>query len=198
MNKDRTDILAFLISALTSPFLILTFIPLFIIYNKTLPNDFWTLGIYFIIFVSVIPFLYVCIGVIFKKYSDIHLAIREQRFMPLVISNFSCLILIIVYQHLKAPLTVIALIITMVLCGTLYLIITNYWKISMHTGAFAGSVTSLGWLIERNYFYLLLLLPVIMWARIKRDRHNPAQGLLGAMLMILSTTLIYRIFGIIG
>lgn len=196
MNK-LLDTLAYGISGLSSPFIVALIIPISIIYMLAVTyTQFLLFGGLFILFVSVIPLLFIIWGVRRGIYSDVHLKNKEQRFMPFIFITISISFLAFVYFLLQAPPAIMGMTVALAMIGIIYLGVTKYWKISMHSGFLSGCITSLALLVNLKYFLLFLLMPFVIWARMHRGRHNLAQGVAGAALVCLSTYLILKIMRI--
>lgn len=201
LNKETCwkDKAAFLVSVLLSPFVI---IPIFILlitakYSANLNDFLLYLGVTFI-FSTLIPFLNVYIAVKKKKITDIHVAVREERVEPFVVAILSIAAGTFVLHLLGAPREVVILGMVMLLNGLIFFVITLYWKISMHSSILAGVLMSLMVLVSFRYVTGFLLFPILIWARMRRHRHNIYQGLAATMLAVLGTYALFRFFGLAG
>ena len=175
-----------LISAISSPFIVLSVFGLWVIaFYSSSSRDFLIFGSSFVILTVLAPFLYVLAGVKSGKLSDLHIAVREQRDKPFLVAIFGTLLLILAYSLERAPTQLLDLAIIMLINGIVFYFITRYWKISIHAAAFLGSVIIVGILIDKSWLYLSLLLPLIIWARIKRQKHDVGQALLAALVVAL-------------
>lgn len=193
MPQKIIDKLAYLISGLSSPYFLAIIFPLFIIHAIATPVTFLKLGVVFVTFIALFPLIFVWLGVKAGRYTDIHVAVKDQRGEPFIFATICAAALIFIFIWLKVPLPLIALSVAVFCNGVLYLIITRYWKISMHAASLAGSITSLAILVNLKYFWLLLLLPLVFWARLHRQRHDQYQALVGATLVSLVTYLILKV-----
>lgn len=62
------------------------------------------------------------------------------------------------------------------------MLITLFWKISIHSWALTGAITAYAMLSGTTYiWWLLLTVPLVIWSRIYRERHDLWQGLAGAL-----------------
>jgi hypothetical protein len=92
--------------------------------------------------ISIAPLLFIWRGIRRGVYSDYHVSIREQRLITLVFGLSSITITFAVLLLLEASLVLIAaMTAVLVVCG-LSLLITSYWKISLHLVGVAGAVTA--------------------------------------------------------
>lgn len=72
----------------------------------------------------------------------------------------------------------------------LLFIIRDFWKISAHTFVYANTSTILT-LININFIISLVFLPLVIWSRIKLNRHTYSQVLIGTITGFLLPVLIY-------
>ncbi|EKD76513.1 MAG: PAP2 family protein [uncultured bacterium] len=66
-------------------------------------------------------------------------------------------------------------------------IITFYWKISVHLAANSFMIAIIMVLFGWQWWPLLLILPVVAWARVVRKKHTVAQTLAGSILPLAIT-----------
>jgi len=190
------DKMALGISAVLSPFVI---IPIFIfIICFAFSNGIRELLLYFsicIFFSTIVPLINVWIMMKMGKISDIHVAQLTQRKEPFVVGLSSIFIGTGILYMIKAPREIIILGIVMFINGLLFFIISLFWKISMHLSIMAGVTTSLMLLVNINYVAAFSLLPILMWARIHRKRHNFYQGVIAIFLAVLGLVVTFKLLG---
>ena len=82
----------------------------------------------------------------------------------------------------------------MVLTGVLS-VITLFWKVSFH-GAAIATVATTATLLGNIYLAwpLMLLIPVVCWARVRLNRHTPKQVVVGSLIGCLLGVLIAPVF----
>jgi hypothetical protein len=186
------DDLAKLISGITSPFLMVFVFGLWAVSASTKSlHDFVLFGGLCIFFVSLVPFFYILLQVKLGRITDIHVAVREQRTLPFIIATGGAVILSIVYHLLNAPQSLFALAIALVVSGIIFGCISGFWKISIHAAAYTGAVIIVSFIINTNLLWLLLMLPLIIWARLVRKRHSISQAIFASILnaICVATTL---------
>lgn len=187
--------LAKIISTISSPYLV---IPLFGIpvtaYNSGSAVGFLGWYVLFILLAIGVPLAYVVWGVKTGRITDLHVMIREQRLAPLLLATAGAAALSVIYQLLGAPheLFVMALILTV--NGLIFTPVSHSWKISIHASSYAGSVLIVAGLVSWAWLLLWLLLPAVIWARIKRDRHSLWQGLAAVMVASVSVLAMLYLF----
>lgn len=146
-----------------------------------------------ILFVSLIPIIFIFILFQLGRVDDLHLAVKEQRISPLFFSMISALIGAGILHFINAPQEIIWAAIAYVVNGVVFTAITPIWKISFHSGVSAGCVTVLIFLIHAKFGWLFLLIPLIGWARVHRKRHTPLQTAIGALLAVVSTSIVLQL-----
>jgi len=182
--------LASLLSILFSPFIVPTVAILLLVrvYAQTwVKFALWTS--INVLFVNVLPFLYIYICVKLGKLTDIHVVIREQRKAPLLFALLSALVGVLILHLLGAHKELIHLGICYIVNVIVFLIISQFWKVSLHCGVVAGCVTALAYIVTPKMALLFLLIPLVAWARIQRKRHTLIQTLAGAIIAVIVTKL---------
>lgn len=133
-----------------------------------------------IILCAALPMGYVIKGVRAGRWTDHHVGQRDQRAVPLLVAIGSVAIgaLLLVLVHAPSELTAIVL---AELAGlVVVLIVTQFWKISIHA-ATAGGLLGV-FLVLYGPWALVGLIPlaVIAWSRTVLDAHTVAQVTVGA------------------
>ena len=70
-------------------------------------------------------------------------------------------------------------------------IIRDFWKISAHAFVYANTSTILT-LIDTNFIISFVFLPLVIWSRIKLNRHTYSQVLMGSITGFLLPAFIYN------
>ena len=188
------DRIAVAISVLLSPFLVpaASILLVVYIYAVTLRQAIlWPLII--ILFISVLPSLFVLMLFRLGQISDIQLTVREQRLKPLFFSIASALVGSSILHLVDAPQEIVWICIAYVINGVVFTLITPLWKISFHSGVTAGCVTALTLLVNGQLAWLFLLLPLIAWARVYRRRHTFLQTVVAALIAIVNTAMVLQL-----
>lgn len=197
-NKPIADRLAFIISGLSSPFLVITEFALAVIahYSRTVQQAI-LLSFPFMLLIIVLPFVWIYTGVHRGKFTDIHVMIREQRTEPFVVATVGAIILTGVYAAMHAPHPVTVMAVNLAVNGVVFGVLSHYWKASMHAGSFAAGVLIAAVLIDVRLSALALLLPAVVWARIRRKRHDVAQTVGAVVIAGVSTGIVCVVFGLV-
>jgi membrane-associated phospholipid phosphatase len=149
-----------------------------------------------VLFLSIGPMLYIVIGVSLGKFSDIDVSIRSQRLGPFLFGITSSLIgfFTLVLNH--APKNLETVLLASSTIGIILMIITLWWKISMHASSLSGTVTFLAVLYGAIVLPAFLLVVVVCWSRVVLKRHTVAQVTAGAILSAVITLGILMLRGV--
>ena len=115
--------------------------------------------------------------------------IREQRINPLAIAVVSYLIGFVLLKLMQAPNLVQGLMFCYATNTFLVLLITNWWKISIHTTAISGPLIALMYQFGSLIFPFLILILLVGASRLILKRHTLSQVMAGAAIGIFSTVL---------
>jgi MFS family permease len=143
--------------------------------------DAWRWAALFVILVVIVPTLYVYLLLKRGKIETFHIPNRQNRkgvYLVIILSNVVGVIVMLV---LGAPFLLLAFGIMGVMQSTLLFLINMYWKISGHTTAISGLsvfiVAALGW----SMYPVLMIVPLVAWARIRTHSHSFWQTIAGVM-----------------
>lgn len=145
----------------------------------------WLWGSFYAFFAVIIPILYIVWQVETGKITDFHIKMREQRIKPMLVMVVCSILswLVMLVYHAPYPLVVFAGIgVIQVVC---LLLITLRWKISGHSAAAAGFSMFIFALFGPPSAPVLLLIPLVAWARIRRNRHELSQTIAGSLAGIV-------------
>jgi len=131
-------------------------------------------------FCSLIPLGFTMLLVRSGRATDIHAAIREQRRPIFAVAIAAAIISTVTLENMGAHRVVVAMGWAYVASGLLFAAVNESWKISMHTGVLSGSVVVLGWVFGVKALWLALLILLVGWSRLARQRHTLAQAVAGA------------------
>ena len=197
MTKEvLSDRLAFVVSALFSPFITSTVFGLLSIavISHNDPERFLKIALFIALIVGV-PFISILLGRRQGKITDWHIMEREQRMGPFIAATFGAFVLFLAFRFLHVSRSLQAMSLALLVSGLVFSFITNYWKISIHAAAYAGGVLILSLVSSRPGLLLLELgLPLIIWARLKRKRHSIWQGLGAVLVVCLCIWAVFRFY----
>jgi len=149
--------------------------------------------------VCLLPILYIAFMVRRGKITDVHMEVRQQRIRPFLVSMLCTAIGWAMMHWLGAPpmLPLIALFTLIQL--TLMLFITLVWQISMHTMSISGAVIATGAVFGLTPALVLLpLVPLVAAARLRLQRHTPAQLIAGTVIGAIVPLVVFSVFAAQG
>lgn len=181
-----------LISILLNPLIILIILPFFLVYRTT--NNFssaffWTN--YTLVFLIAIA-VFIFVAVRRKIFTNWDVSNREQR--PLLFFMF--LVLGIIYMLglflFHAPRIIFVVTISILLGVMVLSIINKKIKASIHVATIAALVLGLAIGYGGYYYFLLLTIPIMGWARVILNRHTVTDVIVGG---ILGCVLLLSVYG---
>lgn len=150
----------------------------------------WTLFSYaFVISVA----LFVIAGVMLGFFSNFNVSRKEQRPLLFSFTAFAMFCYLVSIFIFNAPKILFIALFAIVLC-LIVMIIANRWiKASIHLAIFTGAVLFI-MVVYRGYsFFLLTLIPLLAWARVKMKEHSPMETVVGSILGIVITLIVYLV-----
>jgi hypothetical protein len=147
-------------------------------------------------FLSLGPLLYIIIGVRLGKLSDIDVCRRTQRFGPFIFGIVSVMIGWLFLILTNGPRNLQTVMIITIFSGIMMMVITLWWKISMHASSFGGVATMLTVLYGAVMLPLFVLLVLVSWSRVVLRRHTVPQVIAGALAGIVLSLIILKIRGV--
>lgn len=186
--------LAWLLSGLLSPFVLVPFFSTFFILEVT--SDRWEFLKTYLLCVSCsagVPALYIGYNVYAGRITDIHVRLLEQRRGPFRAGLLGLLLQAVGLWLMQAPRELIIYAAAIFVAGLAFAQISEYWKISVHTGTLGGLLAGALVILNWSAWWLLLQVPLI-WARAHRKRHHPMQGIGGAVLGFVPIWLVLVLF----
>lgn len=196
MIKDMTQVpsapprlsqLAYWISQVGSPPLTGAVTALMIGFTLSTPPA-WRWTMFYVTLTILAPCAYIIWLVRAGKAVDFHLPNREQRIRPLLLSLATGLITWLVMYEVQAPRLFQMLATVNAVQTALFLLITYYWKISLHCTA-ATILSELAFvLFGASAAPLTMSIPLIAWSRVHLERHTVAQTIAGVFLGVAIVT----------
>lgn len=120
------------------------------------------------------------------KVSDYNITFREQRFLPLLVMVGVNFLGYELMQQIEAPRIFTGILLFNAVNTVLILLVTLQWKISVHLLTLASSIALLYLQFGAVAFWLLFLVPVLMWSRVYLKAHTFMQTLVGSLIGFLS------------
>lgn len=147
-------------------------------------------------FLSFGPLLYIIIGVRLGKLSDIDVSRRSQRAGPFLFGIFSVMLGWLVLTFLNGPRNLQTVLIITVCSGFIMLILTFWWKISIHASSLGGAATMLTVLYGAVMLPAFVLLVIVSWSRVALRRHTVSQVIAGSFAGIVISLVILKLRGV--
>lgn len=147
---------------------------------------------------NVLPvFLFIIWLVRHNKLDGIFINIRKQRLkiylLGIALVGVSCIILLC----FEAPPMLLALFVAFFSVGVVFMCINNWWKVSVHTASTASVVAALLIIYGLSAMALIMLVPLVAWARVELENHSLAQVVAGALLAPSMLVVEVHLFGLI-
>jgi hypothetical protein len=189
----RASSFAQIISFLFNPVLMLVFVPLLLV-DKTTGNVIdalaWT-G-YTMIFLIAVSF-FVIYGVHKKIFTDLDVSKRGQRPLLFIVGIFMTLFYLWGLTFLDAPKILTVVTIGFIVGVLLLFLINTRLKVSFHVTTVSALLFSLAIIYQGFYYLVLLLIPLVAWARLKINRHTLPETAVGAVFGILLSLGLYLV-----
>lgn len=194
MNAANADKLAEVVSYVFHPLLVV--IPTLVIAMVRLGSTlgqaiFWT--VLSIAIVNLPMALLLLWGVRSGKYTDASVSVREQRTSIYAVGGACLVILLAVLIIGKAPVVIIACLISAVIATALGYWINRYTKLSLHSAAMAGCTAVLLWTAPMIGVIMAVFAPLVGWARIRLKHHTPVQILIGWMVSMICVFVVFQL-----
>lgn len=139
-------------------------------------------GLLTVLFTIALPFAFILWGVRRQRFTDHHVRLREQRPQALAIGIASGLVGLLLLVVLGAPRELIALVVSMATGLMIALLITFFWKMSIHVASVAGAIVIVALVFGTQFLMLAPLVFVVGWARVELGDHTPLQVTVGALI----------------
>ncbi|GAC1360904.1 MAG: phosphatase PAP2 family protein [Ktedonobacteraceae bacterium] len=147
-------------------------------------------------FLSVGPTIYILLGVRSGKFTDVDVSVRSQRTGPFLFSIVSSLIGFFVLSFIHGSKNLESVLLITVISGIILMVVTFWWKISMHASSLSGAITMLSILYGKVMLPAFLLVLLVSWSRVVLRRHTIAQVAAGSLMSIALSWLLLTIRGI--
>ncbi len=188
--------LAPIISTIFSPFIIFSFILIFVIfyyYSNLLSNlPSVLIGLFFGVIIPGITIVWLYKH---KLIKDIHLNKQTDRQIPLLICIASALSGLIFLLFLGSPKYLLAVSMMFMFNCLLIFLITFFWKISVHAATFSSAITVILFVAGPFWWFLYLGFLIVGWARVYENKHTWMQIIAGTVLAAIVTILVFNAFG---
>ncbi len=127
--------------------------------------------------------------------SDIYMPERKSRIRPLSISIIWLLICLGLMWYWAAPPLVGVFVITALALVAILSFVTLFWKISFHGATISAAATVTVMVIGSYALPVMLLVPLVGWARVRLERHTPRQVIFGSLVGALIASIV--VYGVL-
>ncbi|MEM1986004.1 MAG: hypothetical protein QXG36_00650 [Nitrososphaeria archaeon] len=147
--------------------------------------DYVILVLVSIFFYALLPFSSTFVRII-KRNDDIYISELKERPKHFIAGIVGYIASAIIFFNLNLRYYTIFSLASLII-AFITLIVTLRWKISIHVIGFCTPLTLLSIISNGLFSPLLILTPLLMWARVKVRAHNWLQTFAGACLGIFGT-----------
>lgn len=141
-----------------------------------------------IAFSAGLPYVVLTMGIRRGRFGDRHVRARHQRPALLAFTLASVISGWAVLHSLDAPADLIALVGAMVAGMAVTLVVSMWWKISIHTSCVAGAIGASALLVSSTAWFFLPIAALVGWSRLVLRHHTLAQVTAGAGAGLLVST----------
>ncbi|MFD7580714.1 hypothetical protein [Kitasatospora sp. NPDC059817] len=143
------------------------------------------------LFAAVIPTMFIQRGIRKGTLEDRHVGHRQRRLtvIPFIMGSVATSFAVMLW--LDAPADLTAMVLAMFASLVPILVITVWWKVSVHTAVAAGAVVCLGIALGPLWLLLAPLVAAIGWSRVVLRDHTTAQTIVGAAVGALTAGIVF-------
>ncbi len=199
-KRSFADWLAFFLSAILSPYLVIPVGTVGIVYARSSSSSslpFLVTAAISLFFSTACPLFYILFGMWRGTISDVHVMERDQRGAPFAIAIIGGFLGAWLLFLLGTDRSVWGLSLIQAVNGLAILSITRFTKISVHVAVLSATIwgaTVLHPGIPPLAFFWMI--PLLIWARAKRGRHSLWQGIGGFVVASGVTSLVIAALGL--
>ncbi|MFF3598333.1 phosphatase PAP2 family protein [Kitasatospora indigofera] len=143
------------------------------------------------LFAAVIPTWFIRRGMRKGQWEDRHVGRRQRRLVVIPFIMLSVLTSFAVMLWAGAPDDMTAMVLAMFAALVPIMVITVWWKVSIHTAVASGAVVCLAIALGAWWLLLYPLVVVIGWSRVVLRDHTRAQTVAGALVGAVSAGLTF-------
>ncbi len=156
----------------------------------------WYWTIFYGVMSVLLPTLYIFWLLYRGEITDFHIRIREQRIKPFTVSAVLGVSAWFVMLFFGAPDVLLILGAAGMVQLIFLLLVTLRWKMSGHSMTISAWAVFLLWLFNLSSWPILLTIPLVAWARVRMNRHEILQTIIGALVGILVMVLAFYLMSI--
>lgn len=131
---------------------------------------------------SVVPMLFIVHGARRGRWETHHVRNREERLVPMLACLVCVLACFAVMWLGGAPRELVALLAAMPAVLVVALLITQWWKVSLHAAVASGAAATVAAVYGPVYLALYAAVALVGWSRVRLADHTLAQVIIGTVL----------------
>ncbi|MER8185382.1 hypothetical protein [Kitasatospora sp. NPDC094015] len=143
------------------------------------------------LFAAVIPTWFIRHGMRSGRIEDRHVGMRRRRLVVLPFVMLSVLTSLVTLVLLDAPADMTAMVLAMFASLVPLLVVTVWWKISVHTAVTSGAIVCVAVALGPWWLLAYPLVPLVGWSRVVLRDHTPAQTVAGSVVGALTAGLVF-------
>lgn len=116
------------------------------------------------------------------KLADIYMPERETRLRPLTLMMVWLMICLGLIRYWAAPAMVELFVLAATIMIGVLSLVTLFWKISFHGATITAAATATVLVAGSSAWPVMLLVPLVGWARVRLERHTPRQVIFGSLI----------------
>lgn len=137
-----------------------------------------------------LPVLYIAMMVKRGRITDIHMKVRSQRILPMMVSIGCSITAWVMLTIAKASAVLLTFSLFTIVALLVVGVVTLVWQISLHAMSITSAVVAAGMVFGTTTALVMLpLIPLVGAARLRLQRHTPLQlvagGIVGALVPYL-------------
>ncbi len=180
---ERRRAVAAVVTEVCSPAVVVVLLPLAVAWHATGhrigPTLLWGLAV--AVSSSVLPMAFIVLGARRGRWDGHHVRNREGRLVPLLLGLVTTVVGLLVLVFGGAPRDVVALDAAMLATLIVCTVITQWWKVSLHSAVAGGAAATLVLIYGPWSLVLVPLVVLVAWSRVEVRDHTVAQVVAGAL-----------------
>lgn len=113
---------------------------------------------------------------------DIYMPRRETRLRPLAVVMVWLVLCLSLLRYWQAPPIVETFVLSATVLVGILSMVTLFWKISFHGAAISAAATTTMMVAGSHAWPIVLLVPLVGWARVRLERHTTRQVIYGSLV----------------
>jgi membrane-associated phospholipid phosphatase len=178
---ERLERVARLVSNLLSPAALALPALVLGVYTSHQPGA-WRYAVLYVFVGVLVPLLDLLWCLHTGRITDFHLVQRSERRRPFLVGIAATTTAVLLFHALGAPPVLMALAQATLLQSLVLFGITLFWQISVHMATIASLVTFMLVAFGAEATPVVLLVPLVAWARLYLGRHNLPQVVAGTIV----------------